>query len=256
LQAGLGRQPWYDFRVTGDVLPNEPIHNFVLPIVKVRPGAEPDTQEFVALLGTCFVLADAGGLAMTAKHVANTIVIGETAVLFNRHGVWEMAAVQGAEKHPVEDVALIRMEPGDYPAPFRLSRFHAHAASQYMVWGYPEAVLLEGEPGRGGVVLARPDLAYSEGHIRRRLTGITVHGILGARFYELSAIAGHGCSGGPVTLRTPNMQWSVVGVYVGERLRPETVAEGRVVDSAYSVGIATRVEDLDDRQQGWSSLYT
>ena len=189
-----------------------------MPIVRFRQGPRTGELEYVELLGTCFLLADSGGLAMTAKHVSRKITVGEAAVMFTRNGTWQPAAVQGVEEHRAQDVALLRLEPGDYPSPFSLSRFRAHASSQYMVWGYPEAILREGEPGRGGVILERPDLAYSEGHIRRRLTGISLtHGPLGTRFYELSAIAGDGCSGGPVTLRTPNMPWSVVGVYVGER---------------------------------------
>jgi hypothetical protein len=51
-------------RVTSEIPPNEPVASFVLPIVKVRPGKEHDTLEFVALLGTCFLLANSGGLAM------------------------------------------------------------------------------------------------------------------------------------------------------------------------------------------------
>lgn len=170
--------------MTSEIPPNEPVASFVLPIVKVRPGKEHDTLEFVALLGTCFLLADSGGLAMTARHVAKEIVVGETAVMFNRNGKRELAGVQGAEPHPVEDMALIRLEPGDYHSPFKLSRFHAHASSQYMVWGYPDAILRELPPGRDSMTLPRPDLAYSEGHIRRRLTDIPlVNGPLGAKFY-------------------------------------------------------------------------
>ncbi|MFZ2119746.1 MAG: trypsin-like peptidase domain-containing protein [Pseudonocardiaceae bacterium] len=242
--------------MTSEIPPNEPVTSFVLPIVKVRPGKEHDTLEFVALLGTCFLLADSGGLAMTARHVAKEIVIGETAVLFNRNGEWELAGVQGVETHPVEDVALIRLEPGDYHSPFKLSHFHAHASSQYMVWGYPDAILRELPPGRDSMTLPRQDLAYSEGHIRRRLTDIPlVNGPLGAKFYELSVIAGNGCSGGPVTLHSPNMQWSVVGVYVGERRSPAVADKGRIVQSEYLVGFATRTEDLDDRFPKWSALY-
>lgn len=242
--------------MASEIPPDEPIANFVLPIARVRPGKEHETLEFVALLGTCFLLADAGGLAMTAKHVAQEFVIGEAAVMFNRNGTWEPAGIVGVEPHPFEEVALIRLEPGEYVSPFRLSRFHAHASSHYMVWGYPDAILRDLPPGRDGVTLPRPDLAYSEGRIRRRLTDVPlVHGPSGAKFYELSTIAGNGCSGAPVTLRSPNMQWSVIGVYVGERRSPGVAAEGRIVQSDYLVGFATRTEDLDDRFPKWSALY-
>lgn len=193
---------------------------------------------------------------MTARHVAKDIAIGETAVMFNRNGPWELAGVVGTELHPVEDAALIRLEPGNYHSPFKLSRFHAHASSQYMLWGYPDAILHELPPGRGGVTLPRPDLAYSEGHIRRRITGIPlINGPLGAKFYELSAIAGGGCSGSPVTLRQPNMEFSVVGVYVGERRSPGVADAERIIQSEYLVGFATRTEDLDDSFAQWSALY-
>ncbi|RSM75768.1 hypothetical protein DL991_27250 [Amycolatopsis sp. WAC 01375] len=113
--------------MTTEIPPNEPIANFVLPIAKVGPGAAADELEYVELLGTCFLLSGSRGLAMTAKHVARGITVGEAAVMFNRNGTWQLAAVQGIEEHPAEDVALLRLEPGDYPSPFSVSRFHVHA---------------------------------------------------------------------------------------------------------------------------------
>lgn len=89
-----------------------------------------------------------------------------------------------------------------------------------------------------GFALPRPDLVYSEGHVRRRLSDIPLGHLRGAAFLELSAIAGSGCSGAPVTADRPGSSpWEVVGVYVGDRRN-----EGEGV----AVGFATRVAALQE----------
>lgn len=236
-------------------LDDEIIANFVLPVVSVRPGREPDTLEAVALLGTCFLIEGTNGTAMTARHVADEVELGDAVVLFNRGGQWEPVFIQEVQTHPNEDAAILRLMPGEYPSPFRLSRFRAHGSSQYMVWGYPDAILRDSPPGAGGVSALSPDLAYSEGHIRRRITRSLPFGMRGTKFFELSGVAGNGCSGAPMTLREPGKQWTVVGIYVGERRSSAVSEENRVVHSEYVVGFATRTEDLDEQIPEWSELY-
>jgi hypothetical protein len=111
-----------------------------------------------------------------------------------------------------------------------------------MLWGYPEAVLYDRADAGG----ASPDLVYSEGHIRRRITR-DLPGMRGRTFFELSTPAGAGCSGSPVTMRRPGMQWQVVGVYAGER---------RSESGDFAVGFATRVADLDEGLPNWSTLWS
>lgn len=174
--------------------------NIVVPVVKIslQPGGGVRNEGFA---GTAFLLQHGQGLAMTARHVADELTSGEAAVLFRgTDGAWQPAAVQGIEPHPTQDVALLRLEPGTYVSPCVLSRRQEYASMSYMLWGYPEAVLYESVVD--GIALQRPDLIYSEGHVRRRISD-SVPGIRGSRFFELSTPAGPGCSGAPLIARTP-----------------------------------------------------
>lgn len=222
---------------------SERVDNFVVPVIRVERTDEEEVV-YKDLSGTAFLLADSGGLALTARHVAKGLVIGEAAVLFHREPGWQPVAVQGIELHPTEDVAILRLEAGSYPSPFTLSRNQEFASCQYMLWGYPDAVLYEQVVH--GRVLQRPSMVYSEGHIRRRLTDVPLDRPAGRRFYELSTVAGAGCSGSPVTVRRPGDQWRVIGVYVGER---------RSESGDFAVGYATRIADIDEDAATWSTLF-
>ncbi|MET4644505.1 hypothetical protein ABZY10_31570 [Streptomyces sp. NPDC006539] len=64
-------------------------------------------------------------------------------------------------------------------------------------------------------------MIYSEGHVRRRVSRAgALPGIRDSRIFELSTLAGPGCSGAPLIARAPGRlgpNWYVVGVYVGKR---------------------------------------
>lgn len=223
--------------------------NYVLSVITVRRVG--DQVEYRGLAGTAFLIKDTNGLAMTACHVADSLVIGEAAVLFvDGAGAWQSAEVRGIEKHPTQDVALLRLEPGDYPSPLALSRAEEHATMPYSLWGYPEAVLYEVVVE--GLVRPRPSLVYDEGYIRRRITW-DLPGMRGTRFFELSTISGAGCSGAPVVCRRSwdvprdaEGSWQVVGVYIGER---------RSNRGDIAVGYAVRLADIDFDAPGWSVLF-
>ncbi|MFD4630265.1 serine protease [Streptomyces sp. NPDC058284] len=221
----------------------ERVANFVVPVVRVE--RLPDQVKYVGLAGTAFLLEGTGGLAMTARHVADALVLGEAAVLFiGNDGSWQPAAIQAIHKHPTQDVAVLRLEPGDYPSPFTLSRTDEHASLHYTLWGYPDAVLYE-IVGPDDRVLQRPDLVYSEGYIRRRVSR-TLPAVQGDRFFELSTVSGGGCSGAPVISGRIGDHWKVIGVYVGQ-CRSHT--------SDLAVGYAVRVSDLDADAADWTALF-
>lgn len=83
-------------------------------------------------------------------------------------------------------------------------------------------------------MVPRPDLVYSEGHIRRRLIDSRQTLFGGHRQFELSSAAGAGCSGAPVLLDHPaHDAWQVIGVYVGQR---SNETEGITVGHAVRIG--------------------
>jgi hypothetical protein len=82
--------------------------------------------------------------------------------------------------------------------------------------GYPENLLYE--VVEADAVIPRPDLIYTQGYIRRRISS-ELPGLKGNAFFELSEIASDGCSGSPVLRMQAGQDslWYVVGVYVGQR---------------------------------------
>jgi len=141
------------------------------------------------------------------------------------------------EQHPVEDVALFRLPADDYYSPFSVVASQHYSSAEYSVWGYPEDEHHD-RMAAGGLA---PDLVYSAGHIRRRVSYELPSVAPGRSFYELSTPAGNKCSGAPVSeLTNP---WHVIGVYVGER-RNDT--------GTLAVGYATRTEALHAH---WPALF-
>jgi len=145
--------------------------------------------------------------------------------------------VEVTETHPTEDVAILRLVSPLWPSWMRLAGTFETQALSYRSWGYPENVFHE--VVSDGIALPRPDLIYTQGYVRRRLS-TTLPGFHGTHFYELSDVAGGGCSGAPVLRHNAiaGGVWDVVGVYVGER-----EVEGR---DPIRVGLAIREEAFRD----------
>jgi hypothetical protein len=199
----------------------------------------------VELSGTGFLIADGRGLIITAAHVARRLEGHETAVgiaLFNQIGAgWTPMPIRLSEQHPVEDVALLRIDEYEYYSPFTIAADEHYASGRYELWGYPDDVYHDRMASAGAPA---PDLIYSSGHVRRRIS-YDLPAISGRSFYELSSPAGSCCSGAPVTIsrepQNPN-PWRVAAIYVGER---------RNYENTLAVGYATRTEAIVDH---WPEL--
>lgn len=190
-----------------------------------------------ALSGTAFLLGDPQDVLITAGHVADNLDVARTVVAFATDDGWVTWGLRNRIRHHSEDLAALVLEPGhERTSPLFIGSSDVRASARYRVWGYPVDVMHE--VVRNDVALARPDLVYSEGHVRRRISNIGLGHLQGTAFYELSAVAGRGCSGAPVTVdRAGVSPWEVIGVYLGDR-RNET--EG------LAVGYASRAEHLQD----------
>ncbi len=219
-----------DFQQT-DVL-----RDHVFPLATSRPN--PDGTEDVTVRGTGFLIGD--NLGMTAAHVAiemmRDFAKGTPIAMFvDSRTEWFSVQWVNHELHPREDAALFWLDDRYALGAFlRPSLDWVGSVTPYMLWGYPEDTYWELTEG-GGRPLVRPDMIYSEGHVRRRLSNVPLPGIRGQNFLELSQVAGAGCSGGPVIQRLPGVN-RVSGIYVGERIN----------DRATSVGYAVRIGALAD----------
>jgi len=196
--------------------------------------------------GTGFLVGQRG-MALTAAHIVRNVA-GRPAVagFVGRLGNWHAFHVTAMESHPSEDISVIQIENPSHRSWnswMRPSMAWEGSSCSYALWGYPEDVYHEVIVD--GVAIGRPDLIFSQGHIRRRISNIPLDAVRGINFYELSTVAGPGCSGSPVikwppnTLLStiPNPPWDVIGVYSGERLR-ET--------GDISVGYAVRMDAIQD----------
>jgi hypothetical protein len=225
--------------------PAEAIQGYVLPLALMRDTDAGWWPEAIA--GTGFLIAEGRGLGVTAGHVARQLdghpTAAAVALFVQVDGKWEALPILRIDQHPVEDIALFRITDDDYFSPFTMAADQHYSSAPYELWGYPEDIHHDRMGDGGGLA---PDLIYSAGHIRRRISfPLPINEIPGHSFYELSTPAGRCCSGAPVAVLRdphPHNHWRAVGVYVGER---------RNEANTFAVGYATRTEAIAEH---WPQL--
>jgi hypothetical protein len=193
------------------------IRDVVLPIFL---GAwKNDEFEYRTITGTMFSIGK-GGFALTAAHVIDQINDdggGCAAGAINAAGTWVPIRILESEKHPTEDVAIIKLSQVPHPSWLVISGAPENQSCPYDSWGYPIVVAeLSRKYEEHG--MDTPDLVYTHGYIRRRISrALPISVYRGAAFYEISEIAGDGCSGGPVIRRQSvgKPTWDVLGIYIG-----------------------------------------
>ena len=135
---------------------------------------------------------------------------------------WAPIRIVAGEKHPQEDVAIVRLQKPPWSSWLTVTGSSGHQACEYDAWGYPVSVA-ESAATFEEAGLERPELIYTRGYVRRRISReLPISIFRGSAFYELSQQGGAGCSGGPVIMRTSLGQsmWKVFGVYVAEAASP------------------------------------
>ena len=192
------------------------IRDFVFPLAT----AEKSEQGYAlkSLLGSGFLFGNKG-FALTAAHVieqdASELLITMFAGEDNK---WYIFEVSNNEFHPKEDVAILKIEGGQWKSPFRMRNRWEGSSARYQMFGYPEDATYDLTDSSNSKVTPRPDLVYTEGYIRRRISfNPGIPNVKGDNFFELSEIAGSGCSGSPLYINN-NRVWDVIGIYVGEKL--------------------------------------
>jgi hypothetical protein len=214
------------------------IRDVIVPLISGKWSSEGFAYE--RLEGTLFLIGKRG-FAITAAHVVDQIQSNPdiAAVAFiNNAGEWVPVRIISFESHPDEDVAVVKLEQAPWPSWLTISATSEHQACEYHAWGYPisiaESAAKYEEHG-----LERPDLVFTQGYVRRRIsTPLPISIYRGTAFYELSEQAGHGCSGGPVISRSSvgRPLWSVCGVYIGE------------LDGGFSASYCVRTDALHSWQ--------
>ena len=168
-------------------LPDDPVISYVIPLALTSRGDGGDWR-LEEIAGTGFLVAEGRGLGVTARHIAHNLERGTAAAVFAQaDGTWRAVQILKFEQHPVEDVALFRLPADDYYSPFSVVASQHYSSAEYSVWGYPEDEHHD-RMAAGGLA---PDLVYSAGHIRRRVSYELPSAAPGRSFYELSTPAGN-----------------------------------------------------------------
>jgi hypothetical protein len=206
------------------------IRDHIFPLVKAKI-TESGAYEYGQLIGTGFLIGS-NGHALTAAHVIEQCFDGNTdtdvvlALFWNiPFNGWAIAKAISYEKHPTEDVGVIKIDGDGWRSIFEVSDRMENGAREYHCYGYPREAAQEikklYEEHK-----ERPDLIFTQGYVRRRITRQLYPTIIfrGEQFYELSEQVGEGNSGGPLILKSSigSHKWQVFGIYIGEK------SEGRV----------------------------
>ena len=216
------------------------VRDVVFPLVRTKIV---DGQiAYKNLVGTGFLIGK-NSYALTAAHVIEQLGIenGEVCHAFfvGTDSKWYAFKVIEYEKHPSEDVGVIRLD-GIFNSWISIHPNVENQSAEYESWGYPIEVAEQPkkyeQDGK-----ENPDLIYTRGYVRRRISKELSFSIFrGENFYELSDMGGHGCSGGPIILRRrstgPGSMWPVFGIYMGEN------------STGTTVGYAVRAESFKDWQ--------
>ncbi|MBW3662696.1 MAG: serine protease [Actinobacteria bacterium] len=201
------------------------VRDWVVPIGAIRADNEHATFEF---RGTGFALEGEARM-ITAAHVVHGLTAQELGFLTVREGAWTVNEILHVQTHPEEDIAKLDLVGPLAGSPLVANPDWQGSAMPYTMWGYPMDA--QYDIVVDGLAHPRPDLVFTAGHVRRRVSH-PVEEVTGQRLLELGTAAGRGCSGSPV-LRDPG--WQVVGVYISER---HNEAEG------IRVGYAVRMADV------------
>lgn len=205
-----------------------PIRDVVFPLLKAKIINNTE-MSFEDLIGTGFLIGNRG-FALTAAHVIDQLEMNSSetvaaAAFVTSDTSWLGQLVLRGEKHPTEDVGLVEIQNMGRQSIFGVSTTPYHASAEFDAWGYPKAISDDSKKfGADG--LHCPDLIYTRGYIRRRISKELPFSIyVGSAFYELSAIsAGSAYSGSPVVFRRQRRleeKWELMGIYIGERSSDE-----------------------------------
>lgn len=208
------------------------VRDFVLPLANIRFDiTDPRKTLSFDAIGSCCLIGGRG-YALTAAHVVDQLDQNAASAAFVIDGKWHHSRIVQSEKHPSEDIAVVQFATSELTSRrsfFAVTGKFENASLTFELWGYPKHVTkeIELEQPAGDAPLARPELIFFRGYVRRRIPRqLPISIYRGSMFYELSVVAGEAVSGAPIVVRRKGDVWDITGLYVGENTSLPAFAVG------------------------------
>ena len=203
------------------------IRSIIFPLIHGKKVAE--GMEFKSLLGTGFLI-ERNDIGMTTSDAVKNVDPEDVYCIFVVNGKWEWRSIRNLRYHPNLNIAAFSVINPPYKSWISISKEEYFSSKNFVTFCYPDEYLNETDP------LSRPDLAYHQGYIIRRLTDIPTL-FQGDKLFELSLSSlSKGCYGAPL-LSVIADKCSLIGIYVGDRkffINAEYEAIIKLIDSSDS----------------------
>ena len=181
------------------------LRDVVFPLIKT--SKTPEGYKFEALLGTGFLAKE--NLGFTSSTIFQDNAIENICCLFVISGNWEVRHITNVKHYEGLNISSFSVTECHFKGCFNLSQVEHYSGCNFMLWGYPDEYLSDSLEN-----YRRPDLAYHQGYIIRRLSNIT-HESKGTEFFEINLVLSQGFYGAPVLLK--DTTYDLIGIYVGTR---------------------------------------
>ena len=144
------------------------IRDFVFPLAIAKKNDR--SYSFKSFIGSGFLFGNKG-FALTAAHVIENHISELIISMFvGEDNAWHVFDILDHEIHPTEDVAILKISGGPWNSPFRMRNKWEGSSAHYQMFGYPEDAVFELLNASSTRVAPMPDLVYTEGYVRRRIT--------------------------------------------------------------------------------------
>lgn len=181
------------------------IRDVVFPLIKATKVLK--GLSFERLLGTGFLLKD--NLGLTSLGVLQDEDIDNIYCMFVINNQWEGRNIKNIVHDKISNISSFSITNCPYQGFINVSAEQHYSSANFMLWGYPDEYLFEINEDRN-----RPDLAYHQGYIIRRLSSIP--NLKEKNLFEINLALSEGCCGSPLILRNNN-NWELIGIYEGSR---------------------------------------
>jgi len=182
------------------------IRNIVFPLIKATKTL--NDFAFKYLLGTGFLVKGEDNLGYTSLNIFQDENIQNIYCLFVISNKWVVRPITNVVHNKILNISSFSITGSPYKSWLNISKAEHHASCNFMLWGYPDEYLLDYESNT-----QRPDLAYHQGYIIRRLSNMP--NLKGTELFEINLVLSEGCYGSPLIIKDGN--WGVIGIYIGSR---------------------------------------